>query len=43
MKQIQNSDMSGAEKQMRIKQLRDAEEGLLQSVDVKKLRELGKI
>jgi hypothetical protein len=43
MKQIQNSDMSGAEKQMRIKELRNAEEQMLQSIDVKRLRELGKI
>jgi hypothetical protein len=43
MKQIQNSGMSGAEKQERIQTLRDAEESLLKSIDVKKLRELGKI
>jgi hypothetical protein len=43
MKQIQNSGISGAEKQERIKILRDAEEQMLKGVDVKKLRELGKL
>lgn len=43
MKQIQNSSMSGEEKERQIKLLRNAEEQMLQGVDVKKLRELGKI
>jgi len=43
MKQIQNSSMSGEEKERQIKILRDAEEQMLQGVNVKMLRELGKI
>lgn len=41
--QTTNSSMPADEKERQIKLLRDAEEQMLQGVDVKKLRELGKI
>jgi hypothetical protein len=41
--QTTNSSMDADEKERQIKILRDAEEQMLQAVDVKKLRELGKI
>jgi hypothetical protein len=41
--QTTNSSMDADEKERQIKLLRDAEEQMLQAVDVKKLRELGKI
>jgi hypothetical protein len=43
IKQISNSDMSADKKQELIEGLRQSEEQLLKGVDVKKLRELGKI
>jgi hypothetical protein len=43
MEQVRNSDMPADEKRDKIKELKESESNMMKNIDVKALREMGKI